>query len=520
MKRTYIVGAIAVIFLGLWYLDLRSVKPSLVQRDGALSPAVATNIVDLKDGDTFDLTIQKVKKKIAGKEVVMFGYNGSVPGPTIRVPQGAEITIRLKNGLGIPTTLHSHGVRVDNAFDGTPDVTQKEIPKDGSFTYKIKFPDAGVFWYHPHVREDYTQEMGLAGNFLVVSRDSTYWNKVDKEVPLMVDDILLDANGEVAAFGSVTNHALMGRFGNQMLVNGVSDYSLSVHKGEVARFYITNVANTRVFNLVIPGAKMKLVGSDNGKYERETFVDSVLIAPSERAVVEVLFETAGNFPIQHKTPQRTYVMGNITVAGENSSAVNTPSFLKLHTNKDIVQSIDAVRKFFNKKIDKNIALTVNMGAMGGGGHMMPDGSMMGGAMMENDKPGEKIEWEDTMAMMNQMATTNAIAWKIIDQDTQKAGMDIQWKFKVGDMVKVKIYNDPKSGHPMQHPIHIHGQRFLVLSTNGVKATNLVWKDTALIQEGDTVEILIAMENPGTWMTHCHISEHLEGGMMFNFTVEK
>ena len=93
----------------------------------------------------------------------------------------------------------------------------------------------------------------------------------------------------------------------------------------------------------------------------------------------------------------------------------------------------------------------------------------------------------------------------------KANMDIAWMFKVGDKVKIKIFNDPKSMHPMQHPFHIHGQKFLVLSTNGVKNTNMVWKDTTLIQKGDTVEILVDMENPGMWMAHCHIAEHLESG---------
>ncbi|MBI3984332.1 MAG: multicopper oxidase domain-containing protein [Candidatus Levybacteria bacterium] len=97
-------------------------------------------------------------------------------------------------------------------------------------------------------------------------------------------------------------------------------------------------------------------------------------------------------------------------------------------------------------------------------------------------------------------------------------MDINWQFRKGEKVKISIFNNPKSEHPMQHPIHIHGQRFLILSTNGVSNDNLVWKDTALVQKGDTMELLVDMENPGDWLIHCHIPEHMEAGMMSQFKV--
>ena len=98
-------------------------------------------------------------------------------------------------------------------------------------------------------------------------------------------------------------------------------------------------------------------------------------------------------------------------------------------------------------------------------------------------------------------------------------MDIGWNFHVGDKVKIRIFNDPNSMHAMQHPIHFHGQRFLILSRNGVTNTNLVWKDTVLVPAGQTVDILLDASNPGTWMAHCHIAEHLESGMMFSYRVQ-
>src|SRR3989344_7416655 len=131
--------------------------------------------VNLKNGDTYNLTASIVKKSINGQEVKMLAYNGSIPGPLIKVPQNAQVTINFKNDTDVDSTLHSHGVRLDNKFDGVPEVTQKAVGPGESFTYKLKFPDTGIFWYHPHIREDYAQELGLYGNFLVTPNTPDYW---------------------------------------------------------------------------------------------------------------------------------------------------------------------------------------------------------------------------------------------------------------------------------------------------------------------------------------------------------
>ncbi len=519
-NKTLLLAILTIVVAGAYFTSSNLFTKPFATNSKGLKEAQTTQVVELKNGDVYNLTASMVKKTIAGNEVKMLAYNGSIPGPIIKVPKGAEIIVNFTNHTDVPTTIHSHGVRLDNAFDGVPDVTQKGVGVGQSFSYKIKFPDEGVYWYHPHIREDYAQELGLYGNYIVVSDNPNYWSPVNEEVSLTIDDILI-VNEKVAPFGPVADHALMGRFGNVMLTNGMDNYSLSVKQGEVIRFYITNTANTRVFNLTIPGAKMKLVGGDNGKYERETFVDSVLLGPSERAVVEVLFDSSGTYTLQHKTPERTYAMGSIQVSAEKAATSYKSQFLTLRTNSDTVASINPFRQYFNKKSDRSIALTVDMGSMGmGGGHQMPDGTRMGnGGMRMGGNDNEKIEWEDSMEMMNAMAFANTVQWKIVDQDTKKENDSIDWQFKVGDNVKIKMYNDLNSVHPMQHPIHFHGQRFLILSTNGVENTNMVWKDTTLIQKGDTVEILVAMENPGVWMAHCHIAEHLESGMMFNFRVK-
>ena len=130
-----------------------------------------------------------------------------------------------------------------------------------------------------------------------------------------------------------------------------------------------------------------------------------------------------------------------------------------------------------------------------------------------------IEWEDTMGDMNIFSTSETVRWIMRDEEAGKENMDIVWKLKVGEFYKVRIINDPMSLHPMQHPIHFHGNRFAVLAVNDIPNGNMVWKDSALLKTGDTMDIVLEASNPGKWLAHCHIAEHMHSGMMMEFDVE-
>ncbi|MFZ2300175.1 MAG: multicopper oxidase family protein [Candidatus Moraniibacteriota bacterium] len=502
-------------------------KSGTFSRDTAgLSAAKPTETVALKDGDAYAMEIDAVKKTIAGKSVKMLGYNGSVPGPTLLIPEGAEVTIDLKNEGDIATTLHAHGVRMDNAFDGVPGVTQKEIAPGESFSYRLRFSDPGIFWYHPHVRTDYALESGLYANIIVTPKDSSYFPPANRETALILDDIALDKDGLLPFRKDVADHTLMGRFGNVMLVNGMTDYALSAKQGEVVRLYLTSAANTRLFNFTLPGAKMKLVGADVGRYEKETFVDEVLIAPGERRVVDVFFEKSGKYALEHRTPDKGYALGTVSVSAETANPSYAQAFSVLRTNAAVADELgNLMDAYLAKAPDKNLNLSLDMNeemrkGMPQGMHSMGGGMVMSDAGMGMGDDGDAFEWEDTMAGMNALSTSAMLQWKLVDNVSGKANMDIaDWKFKVGDKVKIRIFNDPQSLHPMQHPIHFHGQRLMVLSTNGVKNDNPVWADTVLVAKGDTVDILLDTPNPGVWMAHCHILEHAESGMMLSFKVE-
>lgn len=470
----------------------------------SLQEAQPTKTVEIQNGETFELEAKIVAKEIAGNKINMFGYNGQIPGPLLKVKQNSTITINFKNSLDMPTTVHWHGIRVENKYDGTPDVTQEPVKPGETFTYELRFPDEGVYWYHPHIREDMQQELGLYGNIIVEPAKEDYYNNVDEEEAIFLDDISL-YRGQPEYFApDYANRALMGRFGNTMLINGQTEYALNVEAGQTVRFYLTDSANTRMFNISIDGAELKVVGGDSGLYEKEFLADSVILSPSERAIVEVTFEKPGEYKLMHINPEKSYVLGTIYVTGEK-----TKQTIEVHNNENIIKSIDGFREYFDAQPDFEIDLDIEMD-MGGMGHDME----MMGSMMTN----KKLEWEDDMAMMNAMSTSENTKWIMRDKKTGKENMDAVYEAKVGDVKKIRLFNDPKSMHPMQHPIHLHGQRFLVLSENGKKNTNLVWKDSVMVPIGATVDILVDFSNPGDWMIHCHISEHLEAGMMSMFRV--
>ncbi len=178
-------------------------------------PAVKpSEVAKLADGDTLNLTAMLVRRTVRGKPFAMYGFNGQVPGPLIRVPQNATITIRFHNAIDLPTTVHWHGVRLDNRFDGVPGTTQDPVPPGGDFVYRVHFPDAGIYWYHPHVREDIEQPMGLFGNMLVDSPDPGYYSPVNEEQALILDDLLVHGDSLIPFGKEATDFALMGRLGN------------------------------------------------------------------------------------------------------------------------------------------------------------------------------------------------------------------------------------------------------------------------------------------------------------------
>jgi FtsP/CotA-like multicopper oxidase with cupredoxin domain len=540
-----------------------------------LPEARGPELVELADGDRFELRIAPVAKRLGDETVRMLAYNGSIPGPVLKVREGSEITVDVENQGDMDATVHWHGLRLDNRYDGTHE-TQRPMAVGERFTARVSFPDPGVYWYHPHIREDYGQEMGLYGNVLVEPADPDYWPPVHRDVALTLDDILLE-DGRVAPFmRAETNYAAMGRFGDVLLVGGETELSLDARLGEVVRLYLTNTANTRVFKVALPSARMKLVGGDSGHVEREELVDDVVLAPSERVVVDVLFDQPGRLKLEHRTPDRVYPLAAIEVTEERAEPPLERQFEVLRTHADMVAERERIAEHLEAAPDKTLAFIAEMDMQtaegdgpvtytcpmhpevvteqpghcpdcgmkllpaqlvaeaGGGhsheGHHEHHDHSHGGHDQDHSHGGHDhghdhaaaggIEWEDDMVEVNRITTPANMRWKLIDRDTGAENAAIDWRFRVGDSVKVRLLNEMAGDHPMHHPFHVHGAgRFLILSRDGVVEPNLVWKDTVLVRTGETVDILLDITNVGRWMAHCHIAEHHESGMMFSFDVD-
>ena len=528
-------------------------RPTTFSTDIAgLDECIASALVDLAAGDIFDLRIAPVVKQIGEDRVRMIAYNASIPGPTLRVRQGSEISVRVRNDADTEATVHWHGLRLDNNYDGSHE-TQVPIAIGDEFTYKVRFPDVGLYWYHPHIREDYGLEMGLYGNIVVEPSDPDYWPPVNREYFVTLDDVLLE-DGKITPYNlDGPNFVAMGRFGNTMLVGGEPNLDLTARAGEVVRFYLTNTANTRLFNIAIPGARMKLIGGDSGRYERQTFVEESLLSPSERAIIDVLFETAGTYAIEHNTPTRSHTLGTITVTDDSVDEAWRVQFEEQRTSPDLTVERVRLEAHHERTPDKTLAFESLMPLLYGDPSAIADtwtcpmhpevvstqqgtcplcGMKLIAATPDpvsadghadahaHDTP-DGLEWEDLMPDINRASDSHNMIWRLVDRDTGQANSEIEWVFTVGDQVKIRLINDLNQDHPMHHPFHIHGAgRFLVLSRDGKLNSNLVWKDTVLVRANETVDILLDVSNPGRWMAHCHIAEHNQSGMTFSFQVEK
>jgi len=483
------------------------VTPFLPPMDEPLPTADSNEVLRPEDGEIIDLTAELVRRTINGQTYTMYGYNGQYPGPLIEVSRGSEIMVRFTNHLSDATSIHWHGIRLKNAFDGVDEVSD-------AFTYMLRFPDAGIFWYHPHIREDIQQALGLYGNILV--RQPGAKIPANREQILMLQDLLVGDPGLIPWGRESPTHALMGRFGNVFLVNGQPGYRLSVRRGEVVRFYLTNASSARTLNLSFPGARMKLVAADAGPFEREAWVESVVIAPAERYVVDVRFEHTGSTALLNKVVGLDHLFGRFFPMVDTLGIV---SVSPQRVSRDLGKAFAALRRppppfaaassYLNRPPDQTLVLTLQT-------HGLP---FVTERLMQLDSIYfAPVEWAGTMPMMNWASTGRQVRWVLKDPATGLENMDIAWQFHRGAPVKIRLVNERRAFHGMQHPIHLHGQRFLVLAVNGVPNNDLAWKDTVLVPAGGVVDILLDTANPGDWMLHCHIAEHLSAGMMMQFTV--
>lgn len=414
-----------------------------------------------------------------GRRVSMWTYNGLFPGPRIEARAGNTVRIRFKNSLPESTTIHWHGVRVPAAMDGVPAV-QAPIAAGAEFTYEFVVPDAGTFWYHPHVRSDEQVERGLYGAF-VVRGDNEPATTTDRVVAL--DDLLVNSDWTLSPFDSM--QAMVGRQGNLILTNGRAHPIAPMERGGLHRFRFVNAANARYFRLALPGHRLIQIGSDGGLLAAARELDELLLVPGERADVLVVAAGEAGAALDWKSLKydRGHGTGELPDAvlfqSKNSKGapISTPAIPTTLTSIAALPAADVRREL---KLEEAVGAS-------GGGH--------GGGHGSGGSTG--------------MTTVFSINGQVYPDATPLSA-------QLGAVEEWSIVNTTE----MDHPFHLHGFRFQIISEDGQPPGFAAWRDSINVRAQKTTVFRVRLEdNPGTWMFHCHILEHAERGMMGELAVE-
>ena len=413
----------------------------------------------------------------ANPQTDLWVYNGRVPGPALRVRQGERLRVDVVNDLPEATTVHWHGLRLPNAMDGVPNVTQPPIAAGGSrFAYEFVCPDAGTFWYHPHLRGNVQVEMGLAGALIV---EEPVRLAVDRGVLWVLDDWRMLRDGQVSQdFASTRDAAHDGRIGNTVTINGALPDEFALEAGERIRLRLLNVANARIFALRFEGHAPTVIAQDG--MPCEPFVPDgrrIVLGPGMRA--DVILDGTGKPDERHRViddflARQAYELVTIAYDPRKRRRVSSAGPVpRLAPNPVPEPDLGAAERH-------RIVFTGGMMGMMGG---MPG---MGGVWAINGR--SATESDHSHAPLLALAHNRSHVLELVN--------DTAW----------------------WHPIHLHGHSFRIVSRNGTRDPRQPLVDTSLLPPRERAEIAFVADNPGDWMFHCHVLEHQASGMMATIRV--
>ena len=420
----------------------------------------------------------------------IWGYDGQVPGPMLRVKRGEEVRVRVVNRLAQPTSVHWHGIRIENAMDGAAGLTQAPIAPGASFDYRFSVPDAGTYWYHPHFLASEQLGRGLHGLLIVDEPEPV---EVDRDVAIMVDDWRLDGSGRIhESFGNLHDAAMAGRYGNVFTVNAMSDFELRVRTNERVRLRLVNVANARVMPVRIADHGAMVMAIDGQPAEPFALERArVVLSPGTRYD---LFLDAGRAPGSSSEILVDVGDREVPVA----RLVYEPGEPKRPTPLAAPRPLPA--NPLPERMDFRNALRVDVDLRGGMMGMMGPG-MMGPGMM-----GPGMMGRGMMGMDGQV-------WTLAGRTSDGHSRAPLFSVKRGRTVMLNFPNQTAFPHAM----HVHGHHFRHLDAHddGWKPW---WLDTVLVMPQRNERIAFVADNPGKWMLHCHMIEHQESGMATWFEV--
>ena len=398
---------------------------------------------------------------VPGTTTRAWGYNGQIPGPTLEGRVGDVLEIRFTNRLPQPTNVHWHGLRVPAAMDGT-DMVQRSVASGETFVYRFRLPDAGTFWYHPHSNETVQLEMGLSGALIVRGAAEP---QLDVERVLVLDDVRLDKQGQIAPFGGIVEHH-DGREGDTRLVNGKAEPVLTIAAGQVERWRVINASSARYIRLSVGGTPFKLLGTDGGLLEAPVTMTEILLATADRVDIAV-----GPF-----------------AEGESLA----------------IDALQYLRKTIRKRKDERFA-TLRVGPPRPSAARVPERLRSIAPLAPADASPNRTVKLGVKFSLRRMVDFVVNRERHHHDKPVKAG-----ELQVWDVVNTTL---------MDHPFHLHGFFFQVLSVNGKPPEWRSWEDVVNVPPRATVRIAwLPDDRPGSWMYHCHILEHHASGMMGHFDV--
>jgi FtsP/CotA-like multicopper oxidase with cupredoxin domain len=405
-------------------------------------------------------------------ETEVWTYNGVEPGPVLRVRQGAPFRATVENRLTETTTVHWHGIRLPNAMDGLPGLTQKTISPGERFDYAFAPPDAGTFWYHSHDDSLMQIGRGLAGALIVEEADPP---AVDRELLWTVQDWRLTHDAQIApGFHNLMEEAMDGRVGNTVTIDGQVPDTVRVRAGERVRLRLLNAAIARIMALRFEGHRPVIVALDGQPCEpHEPPGGRILLGPAMRA--DVMLDMQGEPSRSYRVVDDFYDRLAYTLV--RLSYDPAPPLRQHPPDAPLRLSPNPV-----PRPDLTTAVVHDVRLQGG---------MMGGGMMGM---GDGAAW----AINGQSMTGDG-----------SAGMPPLFQISRGESCILDLRNDTAWWHPM----HLHGHSFHVLSRDGAPVPHDVWGDTVLVRPHEWVRVAFVADNPGDWMLHCHVMEHQVGGLM-------
>jgi FtsP/CotA-like multicopper oxidase with cupredoxin domain len=414
-------------------------------------------------------------------ETDVWCYGGRVPGPEIRVQQGERVRVRVENRLPEQTTVHWHGVRVPNAMDGVPHLTQAPIAPGQSFDYEFTCPDAGTFWYHPHQRSFAQVGRGLFGALIVEEHKPL---PVDRDVVWVLNDWRLLRDASISDdFGNMHDMSHNGRVGNTVTINGRVPETFAVRAGERLRLRLINAANARIFGLEFEGHAPSIIALDGQPVEPHAPTDGrVVLGPAMRAdlLLDMTGEPGRRFRVID-TFYRSLEYRLIELVYSDAAPLRQ------------LAGMPPLRLPANPLPEPDLANAERHAVVLGGGMM---GGMMS-AMMDGHRA-------DMRTLMR-----HGLVWAMNGIAAKEHAHDPLVTVQRGRSCVLDIFNDTAWHHPM----HLHGHSFRVISRNGAPTQHREWQDTVLIAPRERVELAFVADNPGDWMFHCHVLEHQASGMM-------